>query len=124
MKVMFPYPVSANRYWRNCRGMTFVSNEAKAYKTAAGLIAKTNGMRPTSQDIHATITLHPKQNKDGSESKTRMDLDNCIKVTFDAMNGIAWDDDKQIRFLSVGIGEPLKDGGLSIEVIELVKVMK
>ena len=44
--------------------------------------------------IHAV--LHPRLTKEGRASETRIDLDNCLKLVADALNGILWHDDRQI----------------------------
>lgn len=69
--------------------------------------------------IALTITLHPKQCKDGSESKVIIDLDNCLKVALDALQGIAYENDRQVRKISASYGESLPDGGLTISVCPL-----
>ena len=69
--------------------------------------------------IALTITLHPKQRKDGSESKVIIDLDNCLKVALDALQGIAYENDRQVRRISASYGESLPDGGLTISVCPL-----
>ena len=41
--IILPYPISTNRYWRTFRGMTVVSEEAKAYKKQVAQIAQLSG---------------------------------------------------------------------------------
>lgn len=40
------------------------------------------------------------------KSRVRPDLDNAAKTVLDALNGVAYDDDKQVRFLTVSLGDP------------------
>lgn len=114
--ICLPYPVSANRYWRSFRGMTVRSKEADEYKRTAAHSAFVAGWRALACPVSVAITLHPKRTKKGAESKTRMDLDNCIKVTLDALNGVAYLDDRQVVRLVAEVGEALPLGGLSVAV--------
>lgn len=116
MKVTFPYPPSANRYWRIFRGRAVHSKEATDYKSAIKAMVD---CQPTDQSVAIDIVLHPKQNKDGSECKTIIDLDNCLKVTLDALQGLAYSNDRQVRKLSATYGQSLPDGGLTVTVSEL-----
>ena len=110
------YPVSANRYWRTCRGRTYRSSEAEQYKASAKAIATAADLVAIEGPAAVSITLHPKLTKRGVASLARIDLDNCIKVTLDALNGIAYRDDSQIVRLIVEIGPPTSGGGLSVAV--------
>lgn len=92
-----PYPVSANRYWRTVvnkktlRAMTFVSDEAKSFKSEVAWTAKAQGLRkPLRGPIELVVKLIPKNG-------VCMDLDNALKVTIDALKGIAYADDSQVR---------------------------
>lgn len=49
-------------------------------------------------------------------SKTVIDLDNCLKVTLDALQGIAYDNDAQIKKLIAEYGNPVINGGVIIKV--------
>ena len=114
--VTFPYPPSANRYWRIFRGRATPSKAATEYKAA--VLAMVD-WQPTESMVAIDITLHPKQNKDGSECKTIIDLDNCLKVTLDALQGVAYSNDKQVRKITAQYGETLPDGGLTVAVCKL-----
>ncbi len=127
-----PYPVSANRYWRSFvprggkRAVTVVSDEAKEYRTAVGLLAKTQGMRiPLDGRVELTLRLYPARPQDWAKRAQRnpdtwdddvrcIDLGNAEKVLCDALNGIAWIDDKQLRRISLERCEP--DGEARVEV--------
>ena len=110
------YPVSANRYWRTCRGRTYRSSEAEQYKASAKAIATAADLVAIEGPAAVSITLHPKLTKRGVASLARIDLDNCIKVTLDALNGIAYRDDSQVVRLIAEIGPPMSGGGLSVAV--------
>lgn len=80
-----PYPPSANRYWRVWRGRAVTSDEARAYKlTIAHLFKATPLEGLLSVDL---AVCRPRRSGD---------LDNRIKVTLDALRGIAFVDDSQI----------------------------
>lgn len=134
MKLVLPYPVSANRYWRSfayidkatrkARSVTVPSDEAKSYKAAVGWIAKQAGCRtPSTRPIEiVSITLCPRMNKDGTASGTVLDLLNAIKVFEDALQGIVYVNDKQIKRVRgpIEYGPPTEEGALLVEIIEYV----
>lgn len=116
MIIELPYPISTNRMYRNFNGRMVLSAEGKAYKTTAGWLAKQAKIHLLDGDVEFTVILHPKLNKDGSASKIRLDLDNCLKCAQDSLNGIAWHDDSQIVRIHVEIGLPRKGGGLTVGI--------
>lgn len=111
-----PYPVSTNVYWRTAvRGriaVTYLSDKAKAYRTAVKAIV--NDVEPIDGDIQMTIRLAPKLTKKGQASKVCVDLDNGLKVAVDALNGIAYHDDKQIKRYDLAYCAPEPNGALYI----------
>lgn len=114
--VMLPYPISANRYWRNFRGRMVVSSEARAYKARVIEAFDARGKTPMSKDVALSLKLHPKLTTNGKASRTLIDLDNCIKVCLDALQGALYVNDKQVKKLAAEIGEPVINGGLSVRV--------
>ena len=110
-----PYPPSTNRLTRHGNGRAYASPQAAAWKRQAAWLAKAAGVRVTALPVAVSVLLHPKANKDGSASKTRIDIDNAIKAALDALNGVAWLDDKQVIRLSAEVSDPLENGGLTIE---------
>ena len=111
-----PYPISSNRYWRYSGSSTYVSSEAKDYKRAVVLIAKYAGLEPLFGVVAVNITFHPKTTKAGATSKQRLDLDNVIKVTLDALQGVAYHNDSQVNYLTAEVGTAIDGGGLSVQV--------
>lgn len=83
-----PMPPSANRYWRNYRGITVISNEAKAYKAAAAISAREQGAVCHTCPVAVTVWVY--------RGRKAGDLDNRLKVVLDALSGIAYGDDQQI----------------------------
>lgn len=115
-----PYPVSANRYWRIWRNKAVRSVEATAYKEIVRRIAQEAGVMPSEGSVAVCLRLIPKANKDGSANKTVIDLDNALKVTLDALQGIIYENDKQVRRIVAEYGsEPVAGGGLAVEIEEL-----
>jgi len=119
VKLVLPYPVSANRYWRSVvvqrrdgpkkpRAVTFVSDEAKAYKAECGWRAKAAGCRPMGGTVELRIVLVPK-------NRVCMDLDNALKVTIDALKGIVYADDAQV-YRIVAERHPPDAEGARVEV--------
>jgi crossover junction endodeoxyribonuclease RusA len=95
-----------------------VSEEGRAFKRAVKAAAQSVFCPCYEGPIKVQYVLHPRANKDGSASKTRIDLGNCEKIASDALNGLAWNDDKQIVDLHMTLGEPRLDGALTIMVEE------
>jgi crossover junction endodeoxyribonuclease RusA len=127
VRLVFPYPVSANRYWQSfvpkgwTRAVVHPSSEAKAYKTLIGWKAKEQGCRtPTAKPVRLALVLCPKTNKDGSANATVLDLSNCLKVAEDALQGIVYVNDKQVKSIRLDYGEPVPEGALVVEVDEFV----
>jgi len=130
--IRLPWPVSANRYWRSfvprgkSRAIVVLSDEAKSYKSQVGWIAKSQGMRdPLLGRVHLIFHLFPSMPKDAEKRLRKLgegwddnvrslDLDNALKVTIDALKGIAYVDDAQVWRLSAERMEP--DGEARIEV--------
>lgn len=128
MKIVLPYPVSANRYWQSfvpkgwSRAVVHPSTEAKKYKRTVGVIAMAAGLKQPSRNHMAIVfTLCPRKNKDGSASAVVLDLGNCLKVAEDALQGIVYENDKQVQDIRLRYGDATDDGALIVEVLEWVK---
>lgn len=116
--LLLPYPVSANRYWKQGlhgrRRVTIPTDEATAYKAVVAERAAAAGCVPWEVEVELWVTLHPKMTVDGEASKTRMDLDNALKVSLDACQGALYINDRQVVALHAAVGEPMPDGGLTV----------
>ena len=118
VKLRLPYPVSANRYWtaffatKLRRVITRVTEEAEAYKEECGWIAKAAGVRaPFMGSVELRVRLIP-------ENRICMDLDNCLKVTIDALKGVVYEDDDQVMRIVAERAEPDPAGKrLEVEVL-------
>lgn len=118
LKFKLPYPVSANRYWRTRvikkYAQTYLSAEAQEYKRTAKMIAGDTAC--IQGDICIGLVLAPRMTKKNEASKVLIDLDNSIKVTIDALIGVVYDDDKQVKKIMAEYGEPEKDGALYVTI--------
>lgn len=86
--IELPYPISANRYWRNFRGRMVVSAEAKAFKEQVGWIARSLGAEMLAGALSMSVDIY--------RPAKRGDLDNTLKVTIDSLQGIFYENDSQI----------------------------
>lgn len=134
-----PYPVSSNRYWRSYvpkghrRAIVVLSDEAKSYKSQVGWIAKTSGLRnPFMGRVHVHVELFPAKPMDAEKRMRKLgdgwddnvrsiDLDNALKVTIDALKGIAYADDRQIWRLTAERMEPDGEARAVVGVAPIVQ---
>lgn len=86
--LVLPLPPSANNRLALVRGRFVQTREARAYKQAVALKALAHGMRPLHGEIAVQVHVY--------RARRSGDLDNFFKAAFDALKGIAWDDDKQV----------------------------
>jgi crossover junction endodeoxyribonuclease RusA len=113
-----PYPISANDYWRSRTvkqkgtgrtiAIAYVTDEAKAYKLDVAWRARAAGVRaPILGRVSVSIELYPHRPLDWQTRQRKLgdawdndvrciDLDNARKVLFDALKGIAFEDDRWI----------------------------
>ena len=116
MKMMMPYPPSANRYLRHTARGTYRTSEANKYRASVATRARIAGACMIYNGVQLIATLHPKLTASGKASKTCIDLDNCVKVLCDALQGVCYANDKQLRHISLTIGDPISGGGISVEI--------
>lgn len=135
IELILPYPPSANRYWRTAvvggRAQTYPSADAKAYKTAVQVAALRAGVRrPIEGRIELRLQLYPQRPQDWEKRARRdpltwddgvrcIDLGNCEKVLSDALNGVAWLDDKQHRRIVLDRMEPDGDARVVVRIMPL-----
>ena len=137
IELTLPYPISANKYWRTrviaARGaqpaivQTYVSPEARAYREQCGWLLKAAGIRePIKGRIDVRVKLYPhrpldyktRMRKLGAEWDTTvmcMDLTNAEKVLLDALNVLAFEDDKLVWHYEADRMEP-DDKGARVEI--------
>lgn len=119
ISLTFPYPLSANRYWKPIHiptkgggkgHITIVpTKEAEAYKAEIGWRAKAQGVRaPLAGPVEVTYQLYPHLPQDWAARAKKdplwwdltvkcIDLDNARKVLNDAMQDIVFGNDSLIR---------------------------
>jgi crossover junction endodeoxyribonuclease RusA len=114
--LMLPYPPGANRLWRLAQGRQIVSKAAIAWKQEALWRARAAGVRPMAGAVAVDLVLHPRLTAKGRASATRLDVDAPIKITLDALQGVAYGNDKQVVQVSARIGMPQPGGGLSVTI--------
>lgn len=119
--ITLPYPPSTNRIWRSVRGRVVQSAEAREWKATAGWSARAAGWTLAVADVAVEIVLHPRLTLRGRPSARRVDLDNAIKATMDALNGIAYEDDRQVVRITASVGHALAGGGLTVAVEEITQ---
>lgn len=119
MILNLPYPISVNRYWRMFRNRAVLSSEAKAYKETVALIAQQNHQPMYHGNVSVKIWVQPRTNKDGSPSRVILDLDNCLKVVLDALQGVVYENDKQIKHIEAHYADkPIYGGGVIVDIQE------
>lgn len=142
--VTLPYPLSANRYWASrvakVNGkpmpMVYVTSEAKAYKQDVAWRCKVAGIpRPFVGRVQVHVQLYPNRPADWMRRAKRdpltwddtvqcIDLDNARKVLYDALKGIAFEDDKWVRKDSAERMEPDDNGARVVVTISPLVVEK
>lgn len=136
IRLTLPYPVSSNRYWRPVNLGKHISivptKEAKAYKAEVALIARAAGVvKPISGRVNLHIQLFPNRPQDWKTRQRKlgeawddsvmcMDLGNCEKVLSDALNGVAWIDDKQHRRILLERMEPDGEARVVVTITPIV----
>lgn len=128
IRLELPYPISANRYWatrtvpakgaRKAMAMTYVTPEAKAYKSTVEAICAAAGVRrPLPGRVHIAVQLYPHRPLDWQARQRKLgaawddgvqclDLDNANKVLLDALKDVAIEDDRWVRRLTAERMEP------------------
>lgn len=116
ISLQFDYPPSANRYWRCFRNRMVPSADATKFKRHVKAVAQLAGCEMTLENVVVEVILQPKLTLKGVASGTCIDLDNALKVTLDSLQGIIYENDKQIRKIVAEYGDPVKGGGLKVIV--------
>lgn len=93
MTITLPLPPSANRYWRYTRGRVLVSREARAYRARCQTAALAQRVQMLDGDVEVSGTVY--------FENRRRDLDGAIKVLFDALEGIAYRNDRQVASIAL-----------------------
>lgn len=104
-----PYPPSTNHLYATVRGRRVLSAAGKAFKHAVfELFHQIRGVMVEGAVRVSIGAVAP--------DRRRRDLDNLLKITQDALTGLAWTDDSQIRDVRIfWFGEPRAPGSLFVE---------
>jgi crossover junction endodeoxyribonuclease RusA len=107
-----PYPPSVNTYWRTVNGRMLISAEGRAYRFAVAAHAVDQRVSPGFQTgaLWVQIMVTAPDNR-------RRDLDNLLKATLDALNGITWADDSQIENIQIAWANPRVAPGGKLRVL-------
>jgi crossover junction endodeoxyribonuclease RusA len=111
-----PYPVSMNQIWRVYKGRQVQSKDAIRYKNEIKYICSQRKVKLTTEPVSVVIELRPKLTITGKASKVVIDLDNCLKATLDALQGIVFANDKQVKRIYMYYGEPVESGALLVTI--------
>lgn len=120
-QLILPYPVSTNRIWRRFGNRVVKSPEARAYQDTVERLALELGEEPLRGPVKLMLSLHPprpKRWKEGSPARC-IDLSNAVKAAEDALQGIAYEDDKQIVAIEMQKGAPVDDGMLIVTWLQV-----
>lgn len=93
-----PYPLGVNRLYRSVNGRAILSREGREWKDRAAIAAllgrgPTECQLPFTGPVAVSIALY--------RPARRGDIDGGLKVCLDALNGIAYVDDRQVERLMV-----------------------
>lgn len=136
ISVTLPWPLSANRYWRSFvpkghkRAIVTLSDEAKAYKNEVRAAVLTAGAKPIAGRVALTIHLYPARPQDAEKRMRKnpltwdddvrsIDLDNALKVTLDALKGLAFGDDSMVRKI---VAERMEPDGAARAVVTVTAI--
>lgn len=131
-----PYAVSANVYWRTAarggRAMTYLSAAAKQYRADVSRICAAHGIdQPLSGRLSMHLRLFPHRPLDWKKRQRKIgalwadtvqcvDLGNAEKVLSDALQGIAFEDDKMLWRITSERMEPDEHGARVIVAIDRI----
>lgn len=119
--IQLPLPPSTNRYYRRAGNKIILSKEGRDYKKLAALIGKEMRIKPIAGKVLLNVSIYPRKGPGGQR-----DLDNSIKPVCDALQGVAYQNDKQIKMINIKEWKPWAKGAVKIEVFgfdELINFM-
>lgn len=80
------------------------SHAVHGFREAVQLAARAAGATPHGEPVEVVIDAvfaRPKSHRKDAPALPRQDVDNLAKSVLDALTGIAWDDDRQVRRLVI-----------------------
>lgn len=88
IKLILPYPPSVNNLYFNRWGKRVLSDAGRKFKSDIAILAKRQGAKILLGDLSVTFRVF--------RPKKTGDLDNRLKISQDALEGLCFEDDKQI----------------------------
>jgi len=118
-----PLPPSINNYWGLRLGvssvkkkqipMKYVTHAAKDYRsTVENIILKEYpNFHPLEGDLQIAVLIHP-------ANRRKEDIDNRLKPLLDALQGVLYEDDAQIKTLRAELLDPEPSGCILVTLME------
>lgn len=113
-----PYPVSLNNLYRVFRGKIVPSQEAVRFGNEVKYACSQQKPKMFRGEVSMVVEIRPRMTITGRASKVCVDIDNPLKKLLDAMQGIVYENDKQVKRLYVYYGEPIEKGAIVVTVEE------
>lgn len=107
----YPLPPSANRYWRHAGGRVYVSDEAKAYKQTVAMLARVDGAKVLTGPVAVAVAVY--------RARKAGDLDNFLKILLDALQGIYYANDNQVREIHATLHDDRHDPRVEVAITSL-----
>ena len=109
--LILPYPPTVNHMYRRSRGHLSLTPEALAFRHAVRMIAMVQGVTPVSGPVAVFLDVY--------RPRRRGDLDNILKATIDALNGVAYLDDQQVEQITAVRYDDKRAPRVEVSVIAL-----
>lgn len=109
--LVLPYPPTVNHMYRRARGHLALTPEALAFRHAVRMIAMVQGVTPITGPVAVFIDVY--------RPRRRGDLDNILKATLDALNGIAYRDDEQVTEIHAQRYDDKESPRIEVSVVPL-----
>jgi Holliday junction resolvase RusA-like endonuclease len=109
--LVLPYPPTVNHMYRRARGHLALTPEALAFRHAVRMIAMVQGVTPLVGPVAVFLDVY--------RPRRRGDLDNILKATLDALNGIAYRDDEQVEQITAVRYDDKRAPRIEVSVVPL-----
>lgn len=104
---------------RVVQGRAFTPAETVAYESAIGWAFKLAHQGPP---LEGPLRVHVTVREVSRRPQHQGDLDNYVKSALDALNGLAWKDDREVVSISAHVNRHAHGPGMAIEIEELAVV--
>lgn len=103
-----PWPPSVNHYYRHVGSRVLISREGRNYRDVVSARIRAANIPCFEGAVELRIQLYPPDNR-------RRDVDNVLKCILDTLTvAKLYDDDSQVKRLSVEKFEPIPPAGLAV----------